>query len=216
MTSYLCTDTCSATSTAILGNQNNLNVLQLRNKQWKCSTYVYTMEYYTGVKKLCIVIQVKFSHLGWQCSLSRAKDCLTKTPTPIMRIPLLNYGLQLFKRPPKYCRLLPLSLLGFSFQRWSICFYYCWGLYCWGHHVFWTQGTECLELELTWKSPPWGLAFPGINHGATHGSKGGKPLIALPSYNSCESLWQPAEHDNLKGALASRYLLGIQQLSHWT
>lgn len=69
------------------------------------------MEYYTGVKKICIVIQVKFPIWVDSGSLSRAKDRLTKTPTPTMRIPLLNYGLQLFKRPLKHCRLLPLSLV---------------------------------------------------------------------------------------------------------
>lgn len=31
--------------------------------------------------------------------------------------------------------------------------------YCWRHHVVWTQALESPELDLVWKSCPWGPAF---------------------------------------------------------
>lgn len=108
----------------------------------------------------------------------RATDYLTKTLTPIMRIPILNCWSVLSKQLPKYYRLLlhqvapqdvqvksPLLKTSCTFQ---------------------TLGSGASELELIWLPPPRILAFM-VLEASMHASKGRKTSTVLLSYDTYDS-----------------------------
>lgn len=57
-----------------------------------------------------------------------------------------------------------------------------------------------IELELTFKSPPWELTFI-VSEGAMQGAKGEKQLVDLPSCKAYQLLEQPGKTYMLDAAI---------------
>lgn len=83
--------------------------------------------------------------------------------------------------------------------------------FCWRHH---SLGFQSFQLDLTWKSPSWGLFFHGTRKHCAKAAKEEKQLISLPSHITYEAQKGLAREGIHMWVVTESYLIG--QKSHLT